>query len=33
MGGLAQVTYETSGAGAAGILLYVAVVYAILVIP
>jgi hypothetical protein len=33
MGGLAQVTYETSGAGVAGIILYVAVVYAILVIP
>ena len=33
MGGFAQVTYETSGVGAAAILLYVAVVYAILVIP
>ena len=33
MGGLAQVTYETSGAGAAGIILYVAVIYALLVIP
>jgi hypothetical protein len=33
MGGLAQVTYETSGVGGAAILLYVAVVYAILVIP
>jgi hypothetical protein len=33
MGGLAQVTYETSGVGVAAILLYVAVIYAILVIP
>ena len=33
MGGLAQVTYETSGAGAAAILLYVVAIYAILVIP
>lgn len=33
MGGLAQVTYETSGVGVAAILLYVAVLYAILVIP
>ena len=32
MGGFAQ-TYETSGVGVAAILLYVAVVYAILVIP
>ena len=33
MGGLAQVTYETSDVGVAAILLYVAAVYAILVIP
>jgi Family of unknown function (DUF5684) len=33
MGELAQVTYNTSGAGAGAILLWVAVVYAILVIP
>ncbi|MGZ5212288.1 MAG: DUF5684 domain-containing protein [Actinomycetota bacterium] len=33
MGDMAQVTYETSGAGAAAILLWVAVVYAIVVIP
>ena len=33
MGEIAQVTYETSGVGLAAILLYVAAVYAILVIP
>jgi hypothetical protein len=33
MGEMAQVTYQTSGAGVGAILLYVAVVYAILVIP
>ena len=33
MGGLAQVTYETSDVGAAAILLYVVAIYAILVIP
>jgi len=33
MDGLAQVTNETSGAGAAAILLYVVLAYAILVIP
>ena len=33
MGGLAQTTYETSGAGMAAILLYIVAVYAILVIP
>ena len=33
MGELAQVTYNTSGAGAGAILLWVAVFYAILVIP
>jgi hypothetical protein len=33
MGELAQVTYETSGAGVGALLLYVAVVYAIVVIP
>jgi Family of unknown function (DUF5684) len=33
VGGLAQVTYESSGVGVAAILLYVVVVYAILVIP
>ncbi len=33
MGELAQVTYDTSGAGAGAILLWVAVVYAIIVIP
>lgn len=33
MGGIAQVTYETSGAGVAAILLWVAIVYAIVVIP
>ena len=29
MGGFAQVTYETSGRGAAAILLYVVAIYAI----
>ncbi len=33
MGGLAQVTYETSDVGAAAIVLYVVAIYAILVIP
>ena len=33
MGEMAQVTYQTSGAGAGAILLWFAVVYAILVIP
>ena len=33
MGGLAQVTYETSGVGAVAFLLYVVAIYAILVIP
>jgi membrane protease YdiL (CAAX protease family) len=33
MGGLAQVTYETSNVGGAAILLYVVAIYAILVIP
>jgi hypothetical protein len=33
MGGLAQVTYDTSGVGAAALVLWIVVIYAIAVIP